>query len=289
MRVLATTDSSVPDRSPRLFRLFRWYAKRYVARHFHALRVSRGGPLPELPRRPVLVVLNHPSWWDPLVGVILTEAMPAWRAHYAPIEAVGLAQYRFLSRLGFFGFDAGSAAGARRFLRTSRALMARPDSMLWITAEGTFVDPRRRPTALRPGIGHLAHRLADATILPIAVEYPFWDDRCPEVLVRFGRAIEVKSGRERSAREWTASIEKVLQETMDRLAEESLRRDPDLFATYLAGTAGVGGVYDMGRRIQAWFRGTTFRAEHASRSGAGSESRPVSDPCGAEGGRNPKR
>ena len=59
-----------------------------------------------------IVVLNHPSWWDPLIAVLLTGSMPAWRVHYGPIEAVGLDQYRFLARLGFFGIDTGTAAGS---------------------------------------------------------------------------------------------------------------------------------------------------------------------------------
>jgi 1-acyl-sn-glycerol-3-phosphate acyltransferase len=289
MRVPATTETDLPGRSPRLFRLFRRYVRRYVARYFHAVRVSCTGPMPELPRGPVVVVLNHPSWWDPMIGIVLSGFMPDRREHYAPIEAAGLSQYRFLARLGFFGFDAGTAAGARRFLRTSLAILSRPDSVLWITAEGEFTDVRRRPTVLKPGIGHLAHRVTDATLIPMAIEYPFWNDRCPEALVRFGRPIAIGSGGERSAQGWTSLVEQELQETLDRLAAESLRRDPSLFVTAHAGTAGVGGVYDIGRRIQAWFGGTSFRAEHSIRPAAGDVIRPVPEPDGAEGGRNPSR
>ena len=100
MRVPKTNDARLPDRSHRLFGLFRWYVRRYVGRHFHAVRVSRSGPLPDLPRGPVIVVLNHPSWWDPLIAVLLTASMPAGRVHYGPIEAVGLDQYRFLVASG---------------------------------------------------------------------------------------------------------------------------------------------------------------------------------------------
>lgn len=286
MRVPATTDNAIPGRSPRLFRLFRWYARRYVARHFHAVRVSRAGPMPELPLGSVVVVLNHPSWWDPMIAIVLSGFMPDLRAHYAPIEAVGLAQYRFLSRLGFFGFDAGTTAGVKRFLLVSLAILSRPDSVYWITAEGAFADVRRRPTVLKPGLGYLAHRLKDSTILPMAVEYPFWNDRCPEALVRFGRLISIESGDERSAREWTNLLERELQLTLDRLAEESMRRDPSLFITLQAGTAGVGGVYDIGRWIRARLGGATFRAEHSARPGPGDAIWPVPEPGGAEGGRN---
>ena len=260
-----------------------------MARHFHAVRVSRSGLMPELTRGPVVVVLNHPSWWDPMIGIVLSGFMPDWRAHYAPIEAVGLAQYRFLARIGFFGFDAGTAAGARRFLRTSLAILSRPDSVLWITAEGAFTDVRRRPTVLKAGIGHLAHRLTEATIVPMAVEYPFWNDRCPEALVRFGRPLAIGPGCERSASGWTTLLEQELQVTLDRLAEESLRRDPSLFVNALAGTSGVGGVYDIGRRIRAWFGGTSFRAEHSTRSQTGDAMRPVPDPDDADRGRKPSR
>lgn len=258
-------DEPLPPRSDRLFRLFRWYAGRYVARHFHAVRVAHDGGMPELTRRPVVVVLNHPSWWDPLVGLIASSLMPGWRRHYAPIEAIGLDQYRFLGRIGFFGFDARGVAGPRRFLRTSLSVMSRPESALWITAQGRFVDPRERPVVVRPGIGYLAHRLEDALILPMAVEYPFWDDRCPEVLVRFGRSVAVENGRGRSAREWSALVERELEETVDRLATDALARDPSRFSTVMQGTAGVGGIYDMTRRFRAWLRGRTFRPEHSTR------------------------
>ncbi len=261
----------LPPRSDRLFRLFRWYAGRYVARHFRAVRVARDGGMPELPRQPVVVVLNHPSWWDPLVGLIASGLMPAWRRHYAPIEAIGLDQYRFLGRIGFFGFDARGVAGPRRFLRTSLAVMARPESALWITAQGRFVDPRERPVAVRAGIGYLAHRLDDASILPMAVEYPFWDDRCPEVLVRFGRPLVVEKGRGRSGREWSALVERGLEETVDRLAADALARDPARFSTLIQGTSGVGGIYDMSRRVRAWLGGRAFRPEHATRQAEDAE------------------
>ncbi len=250
MRVSSSIEDK-PVRSPWLFRVFRWYATRYVARHFHAVRISRRGPLPVLPGCPVVVVLNHPSWWDPLIATVVTASLPAARRHHAPIEAAGLAQYPFLERLGFIGFESDTTAGARLFLRKSLAILGRRDSILWITAQGQFADPRRRPTLLRPGVGHLARRLDGAVVIPMAIEYPFWDDRCPEVLLRFGTAIEIEAGRARSSRKWTALFERSLESVLDALAIESQDRDPGAFTTLLGGTAGVGGVYDLWRRTRA--------------------------------------
>jgi 1-acyl-sn-glycerol-3-phosphate acyltransferase len=218
--------------------------------------------VPVLPDGAVIVVLNHPSWWDPLIGLVLTELMPAWRMHYAPIEAGGLAQYPFLERLGFFGVEVGTTRGSLAFLRGSQAILSRPESVLWITAQGEFVDPRERPTRLKEGVGHLVHRLSDATIVPLALEYPFWNDRCPEALARFGDPIRVSSGRQLSPAAWTARMEEALQETQDRLGEEARGRNPAAFTTILGGTAGVGGVYDLWRRSIGLIRREEFHAEH---------------------------
>ncbi len=167
------------------------------------------------------MVVNHPSWWDPLIGLVLSESMPEWRVHFAPIESQGLAQYRFLERLGFFGIDTASPRGGLTFLRTGVAILSRPEGVLWITAQGEFVDPRDRPIVLKPGIGHLIHRLEGALIVTLAIEYPFWNDRCPEVLTRFGPVIAVDSGRSLPPEEWTAIVAVALEETQDGLAEES--------------------------------------------------------------------
>ena len=274
-------------RSPRMFGLFRGYARRYAARHLHAVRVSRVGPVPDLPDVPVVVVLNHPSWWDPLIALTLTGFMPDERIHFAPIDSVGLAQYPFLSRLGFFELESGTASGASRFLRTSLSILSRRESVLWITAQGEFIDSRRRPTHLRPGIGHLAHRLTEAAIVPMALDYPFWNDRCPEALVRFGRPIVIGDGRSRSHGEWTAEIGRCLEREQDALAIEAMGRNPVAFTTLVEGTAGVGGVYDTWRRMRAWLAGRTFRPEHATRPTADAGSRPLWPPPTAPDGRTP--
>src|SRR5262249_25711205 len=59
---------------------------RWAGRHSPALRLSRPRRPPEPGGRPVVVVLNHPSWWDPLLGVVLAELFAGYR-HYVPIDA----------------------------------------------------------------------------------------------------------------------------------------------------------------------------------------------------------
>ncbi len=252
----------LPRRSAWLFALFRRYTRRYLRRHFHAVRVSRAGPAPDLLPDPLVVVANHPSWWDPLVGLVLTEFMQESRVHYGPIDVHGLTQYPFLERRGFFGVEVGTTRGSLAFLRQSQAILSRPESVLWITPQGEFVDPRERPVRLKQGIGHLACRLSAASIVPLALEYPFWNDRCPEALARFGEPITITASRSATPRVWTSRIEQAMEKTQDQLAEEARRRDPAAFLTVVGGTSGVGGLYDSWRRLRSAIRGESFHPEH---------------------------
>jgi 1-acyl-sn-glycerol-3-phosphate acyltransferase len=254
---------ALPPRWPWLFKLFRRYARRYVAKHFHALRLSKAGRPPARLDGPAVVVLNHPSWWDPLLCFVLSGLYPD-RIDWGPIEAAGLHQYRFLARVGLFGIETGTARGATEFLRTARTILADPKATLWVTAQGRFADVRERPVRLRSGVGHLAERLDRGLILPLALEYAFWDQRTPEALVRFGEPLDLAAGRGRSAREWTDVIARELERTLDALALETLRRDPTLFDVLVSGRVGVGGVYDLWRKLKARVRGERFRAEHLS-------------------------
>jgi len=77
-----------PQISAWMWRGFSWYGKRYVAKHFHAVRLSRASPAPDMSYdAPAIVYLNHPSWWDPMTCLVLAGARFAHRRHYAPIDA----------------------------------------------------------------------------------------------------------------------------------------------------------------------------------------------------------
>lgn len=266
----ARTASRVelPDYSPKLMGWFAGWLRRYFARNFTAVRISRSSAPPPAWDRPVIFYSNHPSWWDPILFMVLGRYWMEIIEGYGPIDAAMLEKYRLFRRLGLFGVEADTRRGAATFLRTSLAVLERPGASLWLTAEGAFTDPRQRPLTLAPGLGHLAARLPGARVMPLAIEYPFWNERRPEALVRLGEAIEVSGDERLDADAWTDRFRRRLEETMDGLAEESASRDPARFRTLIQGSVGVGGFYDLGRRLRSWLRGERFRAAH------GEEERP---------------
>jgi 1-acyl-sn-glycerol-3-phosphate acyltransferase len=259
-------DDELPPFSRTLFGWFMWYVRTYVAKNFHAVRLlaeaAGGSPVPAVAGEPVIFYSNHPGWWDPLVFLLVGQRLFPERMVYGPIEAAALGKYRFMERIGFIGIDPHSRAGAARFLRSVRAAGRRTDVIYWITAQGEFTDPRVRPAALRPGVGHAAAAAERGLIVPFVVEYPFWNERCPEALVAFGPAIRLGEGTGRSADEWTEILARGLEAAQDRLAESARARDPGRFVTLLSGRVGVGGFYDVVRRLKALSRGERFDASH---------------------------
>jgi 1-acyl-sn-glycerol-3-phosphate acyltransferase len=253
----------VAARSPALCSFFGLVMRRQMRRHFHAVRVAKAGP-PRLPERHAAIVYtNHPSWWDPALFILLTTTLLRGRKGYGPMEAAQLERYGFMRRIGVFGIQPGTRRGAAAFLRTSSAILADPEAVLWVTAEGAFADPRLRPVRLRPGTAHLMARLEGVVAIPLALEYPFWTERLPEALCRFGEPLHSRDGT--SVASWQTRLEERLAQTMDALASDSVARAPVRFEVILRGRSGVGGTYDLFRRARAAVRGERFEPEHGGR------------------------
>lgn len=258
-RAAPRRDDPLAARSPFLVALFCRYVQRDIRRRFHALRLARADRPVLPPDRPVIVYSNHPSWWDPAIFFFLQHQCFPGRAGFGPMDAEALERYPMFRRLGVFGVEPG-ARGAARFLELASRVLEHPANVLWITAEGAFTDARTRPVRLRPGLGHLARRVPRAVIVPLALEYTFWNESKPEALVRFGSPMAGDAAPRVS--DWTNRLEAALTATMDALAVAAITRDATLFEPLTRGRVGVGGPYDLWRRLRAAASGQHFEASH---------------------------
>ncbi|MGI9176646.1 MAG: lysophospholipid acyltransferase family protein [Pirellulales bacterium] len=261
-------EDELPPFSHRLNGWFMWYVRKYLARNFHAVRLLKGeaaADRPVIAGEPVIFYSNHPGWWDPLTFLFVGAVLFPDRMVYGPIDAAALGKYKFMERIGFIGIDPQAWRGAARFLRMLRAAGKRTDVIFWITAQGEFTDPRERPVQLRSGVGHGVASATRGVVVPLAVEYPFWNERLPEAVVAFGPALRIADAVGRSPDEWTAILARELEAAQDRLAVGAMSRDPARFTTLLSGRVGVGFVYDTFRRLKAWIRGERFDVSHDDR------------------------
>ena len=118
-----------------------------------------------------------------------------------------LERYGFFKHLGFFGVEQGiDARCAHLSAHDAQRLSPRRRNAGWLTPQGRFMDVRERPLRLQDGLGALAARKPDAAFIPLAIEYAFWTEPRPEILVSFGEPIDSGDEPNRSADEWTQHL-----------------------------------------------------------------------------------
>lgn len=266
---MSETPDTEPSVSPRVFRWFSVYNSWYLRRHFHALRLYNREVPPELPESPPLFYLNHPGWWDPLIALeLINQYFPEY-THFTPMDASQLESFGFFRKLGVFPVKTGTLTGAKQFLRSSEDVLEREGSALWVTPQGQFADPRKRPIQFQPGLGTLVGRRNTGTVVPVAITYSFWTNRYPEVLIGFGDPVRIGDHPSRSPSDWTAVLEERLTSILDDLLEADRERDRYQFSTIMEGSSGIGGIYSVWMDVRARLFGSSESGENPGTSSEG--------------------
>ena len=198
-----------------------------------------------------------------MVCVLLASELMPERDHYAPMDAAALEKYSLLKRLGIFPVEMKSARGAVQFLRTGEAIL-KSGGVLWVTPQGRFADARERPLSFKPGMAALAARVADSagqcTLLPLAIEYPFWDERLPETLLHFAEPLIVFAGDSAESIHERSLV--ALEAALDEISRKAIARDAAGFEVLSQGTLGAGGFYALGQRAVAFIMRRPYAPEH---------------------------
>lgn len=251
--------------TPWFVRGFGKYVRWLLARKFQAVRLDRSGfagdgdgprapfaPLDQEPR-PLIVLLSHSSWWDPLVGVLIGTMFLPSRSGCIPMDRAMLAKLGFFRRIGMFGIDPDDPASLpamARYVGERFAQDARPT--LWITPQGEFADPRA-PIALRPGAALIAARTPGAIVLTLCIEYAFWLSSKPEVFVRLSRVPDTHiagANEPLGARAWQERLTLAMRDNAHALASGVTSRDPSRFRVIL-GRSDAGAIDTTHRRAHA--------------------------------------
>lgn len=256
--------SELPSVSGWLQNGFHRFLKSFLKRHFHAIGVERDSRVDGSIHsdQPLIVYGNHPSWWDPLMAHYLNRTLFPRRQFFAPIDADALEQYKVFAKLGFYGVRMQTTSGAGAFLRQSLAILESGDTAIWMTPEGRFADVRDRNAALMPGLAHLCTRVGSGCVLPLALEYVFWEERLPVCLIAMGRPQFLADHPDRDKRQWNECLSIELRAAQDRLMQLAIARSSEPFDNLLRGKSGAGAMYDFFRRARFWSRGGNVRFHH---------------------------
>lgn len=240
-------DRLIPARPSRRFSSgFGFYVRRLIRRRFHALRVASSDGLDtaglDETTTPLIVLLNHSSWWDPLVAFHLAREFLPNRPTLAPMDRDQLERFGFFRRIGVFGIDPDdpeSLDAMRDYVLDE--LKRDPSSSIWLTPQGRFTDVRE-PIRIRPGAASIASALGSVRCVSVAIEYVFWQESRPEALIRMH---DVEQPEQATTAGWQRAMTSAMQTNADALETLSRERDPERFESIVGDRARTSPVYDL--------------------------------------------
>ncbi len=252
------TSPIAPARaSPWFLRFFGGYTCRLLRKNFTAVRLEREGDAVLRSAAdhdgPLILAFNHPSWWDPIVGVALRHRYLSDRPGLSPIEMAMFERFGFMRRLGMFGIDVDHPEAGRAMVEYVVSCQQRdPDLALFLTPQGEFADVRQ-PIVVRPGAGAVAAKLENVRVLAVLSEFVLWTDKRPEVLLLVRECARPEHP---TTAGWTRSIRDGMQAGTDQLAALAIARDEAPFLSMLERRgSNVNPAYDLWQRL----RGRTAR------------------------------
>jgi 1-acyl-sn-glycerol-3-phosphate acyltransferase len=101
--------------------------------------------------------LNHHSWWDALIPILLNQRYFGQRARGMMLEAQ-LRRFPMFRKVGVFSIRKGDPASALRSLRYSLESLSKPNNGIYIFPEGEICSFRVDGWAFEPGLAWLVQK-----------------------------------------------------------------------------------------------------------------------------------
>ena len=139
-----------------------------------------------LAQGPVIFAATHVSWWDGPAMLLLDRALGIEGRFL--MDRGGLARVPYARHLGAIPIDRGSGAAARRGLRRAARALQGPGDAVWIFPQGRQRPAWLRPLGLQRGV-EVLQRISGATVIPVALQIGFREDRRPAMAARFAPAL----------------------------------------------------------------------------------------------------
>jgi 1-acyl-sn-glycerol-3-phosphate acyltransferase len=240
------TLPAIPARHSRLGEdlVYRTLVRPALRSMFDRVWLKVEGTLPHPADGPVIAYLNHPSWWDGYLPILLhREVLRRRFQNYLMMDERQLRNYRFFTWLGAFSVrlkDHDSAA--RSVAYVAQRLAERRDRCFWIYPQGKLTPNDRRPIVIYPGMARVALQAGRALLWPIAMRYEFRGEQRPEAFIRAGPPHVVPATADEA--ELTAEAQRRLTVAVDALRDDVLEERFDDYQVLLRGKPGVNRVFD---------------------------------------------
>ena len=216
-----------------------------IAKQFNAVHARQREPqAADSHTLPTIYYVNHSSWWDGF----MCEALVQHVFHqdcYLFMEEKNLKRYRFFTYVGAFGVDRDDARAALASLDYAAAtLTAQPGRAVFIFPQGTMAPNERRPLQFYSGVTHLARRIGQVRLVPIALRYEFMQEQRADAFISIGPARIVADLTPPQMRALIPELATTLTAELDALSADIAAERLDDFHTIMRGSGGIDRVLD---------------------------------------------
>ncbi len=169
---------------------------------------------------PTILFAPHCNWWDGIVLYNITH-----RIFHKEIRLMveELNRFPLLRRGGAYSVNKKSPQSAMKALQYSVDVVGDLRNILCIFPQGIIRPPHFRPFEFQTGLTYIAQnavkKYGKINLIPVAVDYCFFRDNRPEVVVKFGKRIELTNPRI-DRKEYTRFLEQALTDVCDAQQEE---------------------------------------------------------------------
>lgn len=169
---------------------------------------------------PTILFAPHCNWWDGIVFYNTTH-----RIFHKEIRLMveELNRFPLLRRGGAYSVNKKSPQSAMKALQYSVDLLGDLRNILCIFPQGIIRPPHFRPIKFQTGLAYIAQnavkKYGRVNLIPMAVDYTFFRDNRPEVVVEFGKRIELSKENIMDRKELTHYLEHALEEVCDNQAK----------------------------------------------------------------------
>lgn len=204
----------IPARESSLFiKIFRIYVRILFKRRFkHVWLRQDYTPKPD---SRTVYYLNHYSWWDGIIPLLLNE----YRLHQearALMEDKQMKQYSFFKKIGAFSINRDDPRKAITSLRYAVQSMKRDRASLFIYPEGK-ITAAGSDLSFEGGLAWLHSKVPDTDYVPVGIYMHTIRHDKPELHLHVGKPVDVN--RELSNSEKTQLFEHELSKILDGLRQ----------------------------------------------------------------------
>ena len=170
---------------------------------------------------PTILFAPHSNWWDGIVFYNITH-----RIFHKEIRIMieELNRFPILNHGGGYSVNKSSSQSVMKALQYSVDVVGDLKNLLCIFPQGIIRPPHFRPIEFQTGLAYIAKnavkKYGRINLIPVAIDYAFFRDNRPEVVVDFGKRIELDKSSDLDKKELTHMLEKALETTCDEQFKE---------------------------------------------------------------------